>query len=523
MNFKLNLVLNAHLPYVRSPGKQILFEETWLFEAIDDTYLPLLRVFQRLENRKIPFKLTISLSPTLVTMLADKTLQARYRDYLERKIELGRKEIERTRGTREEDLARLYLDLFSKNREDFNDLYNGNILKGFQYFQKAGHLDIITSLAAYPFAPLYQAYPKNLLGQLKVAIENHYQYFGQEPSGLWLAENGYYPGLDGIIAKTRIKYIFLAAHGVLLGESRPQHGVLAPIRTPAGLIGFARHLGSSNDVWDKDYGYPADPVYRDFYRDIGYDLPMDYVGPYLYSGNNPSMTGYKYFRVTGKTNIKEYYDPQAALIKVKEHAGNFLYNRKLTVENLQKHGHHFEPIFTIPLDAELLGHWWFEGVSWLEELFIQASTIAQLEFIRPSDLDLDAKYQTLGPIYSSWGTGGFSEVWLDGSNDWVYRHSYRALDRFFELLRRFPDETGRRERALNQAAREIILAQASDWPMMIKTGATADYAKSRFRSHVLNFTNIYESLSGNKLDTEWLTNLEKQNGIFPHLDYRIFI
>lgn len=522
-NFKLNIVLNAHLPFVRHPEKDMFFEETWLFEAIDDTYLPLLRVFHCLEERNVPFKLTISLSPTLVSMLADRLLQDRYRKYVANKIELGRMELRRTQGSPEEPLARMYLDSFERNEREFNDLYGGNLLKGFAYFQKTGHLDIITSLATYCFAPLYQAYPKNILGQLRIAIENHYQYFGQEPVGLWLAENGYYPGLDNLIAKTRIRFVFLAAHGVLLGEPRPNFGVLAPIRTPAGLVGFGRHLGSSNDVWDKEYGYPADPVYREFYRDIGYDLPMDYVGPYLYSGENRSLTGYKYYRITGKTDQREYYDPRAAALKVKEHAGNFLYNRKLAVEKLAKAGHHFEPIFTIPLDAELLGHWWFEGVQWLEELFLQAQDMDAVSFVRPTDLDLDADYQTVAPMFSSWGTGGFAEVWLDGSNDWIYRHSYRALDRFFELLRRFPNETGRRERALNQAAREILLAQSSDWPMMIKTGVTQDYARSRIQEHLTNFLTLYDSLSGNHLKTEWLTSLEKKNNIFPRLDYRVFL
>jgi 1,4-alpha-glucan branching enzyme len=522
MNFKLNLVLNAHLPFVRHPEANMFFEETWLFEAIDETYLPLLRVFHRLEEKNIPFKLTMSLSPTLVSMLADKLLQERYRRYLDNKIELGRKEIQRTKGTVEQQLAQMYLDQFEQNKHDFNEIYVGNILKGFQYFQKSGHLDLITSLASYPFAPLYQAYPKNIRGQLQLAIETHYQYFGSEPAGIWLAENGFYPGLDAIIAKTRIKFVFLAVHGVLLGEPRPNHGVLQPIRTPAGLVGFARHLASSNDVWDKDYGYPSDPVYREFYRDIGYDLPLDYIKPYLYSGDNPSSTGYKYYRITGKTNQKEYYNPEAALLKVKEHASNFLYNRRQTVERLQKAGHKFEPIFNIPLDAELFGHWWFEGVNWLEELFTQAQDMPQVEFVRPVDLALDASYQTVSPIFSSWGTGGFAEVWLDGANDWIYRHTYRVIDRFFELVRRFPDETGRRERALNQAAREMVLAQASDWPLMLKMGVTIDYAQRRIKEHISNFNQIYDSLSGNKLDTEWLTTLEKKNNIFPRLDYRIF-
>lgn len=520
---RLNIILNAHLPFVRHPDHERFFEETWLFEAIDDTYLPLLRALRRLEQDGIPFRLTMSFSPTLTAMLTDKLLQERYRRYLDVKIELGEKELVRTRGTVEEPLAALYLEIFRTNRREFDELYGGNILKGYLYFHKAGKLELITSLATYPFAPLYHSKPKNILAQILVAVESHYQVFGHEPQGMWLADSGFYPGLDSLLAKAKIKFFNLAAHGLLLAEPRPLRGVLAPVRTPAGLVAFGRHLGSSNDVWDKEYGYPADPVYRDFYRDIGYDLPMDYVGPYLYSGTNPSATGYKYYRVTGKTDNKAHYDHAEALRKVEEHASNFLYNRCQEADRLFRSGLEWVPVFNIPFDAELFGHWWYEGVAWLEQVFRQAARIPGLEWVTPVDLLAEDGYQTVAPIYSSWGTGGFSEVWLDGANDWIYRHTHRAIDRLLELVKRFPNESGRRERALNQALRELLLAQASDWPLMLKTGVTADYARNRVCEHIQNFNTIYESLSGNTLETEWLTTLEKRNNIFPALDYRILV
>lgn len=521
--FRLNFLLNAHLPFVRHPEYPVFFEETWLFEAMDETYLPLLRVFHQLEEEGVDFRLTMSFSPTLTAMLTDRVLQERYRGHVEMHIELGEKEVARTQGTPEEPLAAMYLDLYRRNLEDFSEVYQGNILKGYQYFQKQGKLEIATTLATHAFAPLYQDYASNVRAQVQAAVDSHYHIFNVEPTGIWLPEAAYYPGLDSLLARSRLQYFYLSAHGALLSDQRPERGVFAPVKTPAGIAAFPRHLSSSNDVWKKENGYPADPAYRDFYRDIGYDLPMEYVGPYLPSGDNRSSTGFKYFRVTGPTDQKEHYDPAAASQKVREHAQNYIYNRQKTADRLTKAGYDWNPVFTIPFDAELFGHWWFEGPQWIGEVLRQAAAQPHIQLVTPPMvLESEAPKQTIAPPFSSWGTKGYAEVWLDGSNDWVYRHIHRCIQRLQDLARRFPNESGRKERALNQAAREVLLAQASDWPMMIKLGTTGDYARRRVVGHIANFNRIYETISSNHIDTEWLTSLEKRDNIFPHLDYRQF-
>jgi 1,4-alpha-glucan branching enzyme len=126
------------------------------------------------------------------------------------------------------------------------------------------------------------------------------------------------------------------------------------------------------------------------------------------------------------------------------------------------------------------------------------------------------------PAYSSAGFNGYGETWLDVSNDWMYRHLFRALERMIELAERFPDDSGLKERALNQAAREILLAQSSDWPGMLYRQESTDLARSGIEDALRNFTTIYEALGSNYLSTEWLTNLEKRHNIFPHINYRIF-
>jgi 1,4-alpha-glucan branching enzyme len=235
-------------------------------------------------------------------------------------------------------------------------------------------------------------------------------------------------------------------------------------------------------------------------------------------------TGFKYHAVTGPTDQKVLYDPDKALARVKEHAQNFLYNRGQHATRIAEAGLEATPLIVCPFDAELFGHWWFEGVSWLDSFFRQAAAPgAGVNLVSPSDVAASgASFQPNQLAFSSWATGGYAEAWLDGSNDWIYRHTFKAIERMVELVGRFPDGTGRKQRALNQAAREVLLSQALDWPLIIKSGTTVGYAERRVKEHIANFTRIYESLSSNTMDTEWLTTLEKRNNLFPDLDYKVF-
>ena len=131
-------------------------------------------------------------------------------------------------------------------------------------------------------------------------------------------------------------------------------------------------------------------------------------------------------------------------------------------------------------------------------------------------------FQTLTPEFSSWGSNGYAETWLDASNDWMYRHTMRALERMVEIAERFPDSTSLKERALNQAAREILLVLASDWSKMLYKQECADYARNCIESSLRNFTTIYEALGSNYISTEWLTQLERRHNIFPNINYRVF-
>ncbi|HEY9054186.1 MAG TPA: 1,4-alpha-glucan branching protein domain-containing protein [Rectinemataceae bacterium] len=523
----LALVLNAHLPFVRKPEHESFFEERWLFEAISETYLPLLRLFRKLDTEGIPFKLSLSISPTLLSMLMDKLLMERYASYLDLQLELSAKEKRRL----ENDpvffpLSKLYHDLNARNKEDFDVLYGRNIVGGFDYFYKRGRIELLTSGATHAFLPLYQDAPQAVRAQIEMAIVMHRSVFGKNPQGFWLPQMGWYPGLGDLLRDYNLRYTIVTTRGALLGKPTPFYGSFSPIRDKRGLDIFIRDAGATKAVWSETEGYPADPVYRDFYRDIGYDLPVSYVGPYLAPGVERGFTGFKYWAVTGHTDQKRPYEPLAAAAKANEHAHAFLKERKSAARAASYWMQDRSPLIVCPYDAELFGHWWFEGPQFLEALFRAAARkreADELQLVTLSEyLRSHPDSPESEPEFSSWGEGGYAEVWLDGSNDWVHRHSHQAIERMMELAERFPNESGLRERILNQGAREALLTMSSDWPLLLRSGKSASFARRQIEESVGNFTRIYEMLCANTVETEWLTSLEKKDNLFPDINYRIF-
>ena len=524
----LMMVLHAHLPFVRHPEYPRFLEEIWLFEAISETYLPLLRMLDRLAADDVPVNLCMSVSPTLASMLMDEVLQRRYLEHVDRLIALGEREVERSASSPEiEPLARMYRNFFRQARHDFTETYGCDLIGQFARHEREGRIELISTFATHPYMPLYQHCDENAAAQLKVALDTHRSLFGRAPSGFWLPECGYYPELEKVLADAGIRFFFTASHGLLFADTRPRYGVYSPVLCPNGVYAFGREVASTNAVWSNTDGYPGDPDYRDFYRDIGHDLPQDYLDQSLQFDDIRTNTGFKYHAITGQTDDKRIYSPEAAGRKIESHSDNFLFQQ---TRQCRRVGGHMDrlPVIVSPFDAELFGHWWFEGVQWLEALYRRMATATRkgedrVEPVTPSEyLAHYPDAQTLQPVFSSWGNKGYSEVWLDGSNDWIYRHTHKAIERMIDLVDRYPAETGLKRRALNQAAREVLLSQASDWPFIMRSGTTVTYAVRRVKEHISNFTHIYDSLSKGVISTEWLTRVERRNNIFPDIDYRIF-
>lgn len=518
----LALVLHGHLPFVRHPEHEQFLEEDWLFEAITETYIPLLRVFEGLVRDRVDFRLCMSLTPTLVSMLTDPLLQERYVRHISKLITLSEGEVQRTAGQPAfHDLACMYLGLFRETREFFVSTCNGNLVAAFKRFQDLGKIEIITCAATHAFLPLMPN-QRAVRAQIMTAVEFHARHFGREPRGIWLPECGYYEGLDTILAEAGLRYFFTDSHGIFHATPRPRYGVYAPVFCPSGVAAFGRDLESSRQVWSSVEGYPGDYDYRDFYRDAGFDLDYDIVRPFLHPDGARVSLGIKYHRITGPTDKKAPYVRSRALRKVAEHAANFLQSRMEQVQWLTGLFDDRKPLMVAPYDAELFGHWWFEGPDWLDALLRKIAQDRETLFLTTPDEYLQEfpRCQIATPSPSSWGQEGYAAVWLDRSNDWIYRHLHMAADRMVELAQTHPDADDLTERALKQAARELMLAQSSDWAFIMKTGSHAEYAVKRTNGHLLRFTRLYNDIRGNTVDESWLRTIEYVDNIFPEIDHR---
>lgn len=519
------LLLHSHLPLVRHPEHEQFLEERWLFEAISETYLPLVRMMSRLDKESIPFPMAMSFSPTLSFMLQDELLMERYIRYLDRNIELAEKELDRTSGDpRFAPLSEYYFRRYTTDRAEIRDEYGGNLVKSFAFYAKKGQLELLASAATHAFLPNYRNYPELIRLQIELGIETHISDFGCPPRGFWLPECGYYEGLDSFLKSAGIRYFVGAAHGVLFGEPTPRSGTYRPLETPAGITVFPRDVYTAAWVWSSEHGYPAHSAYRDFYRDIGHDLPLDYVRPYIHDEAIRIDTGFKYHAITGKEDDKDPYDLTVGKRTAAEHAADYFERQREHTRRIDE-VLGAQSVITSPFDTELFGHWWFEGPIWLEELFRiahrESHTDTGYAMTTPSRyLEDFGRGSTVSPTFSSWGSHGYAEVWLDGSNDWIYRHTHNAIERMGELVARFPDQEGLKRRALNQAAREVLLAMASDWPFILNAQTVVPYANRRVKEHLANFTRVYDELSQRSMGTGWLTVLEKKHPLFPELDYR---
>jgi 1,4-alpha-glucan branching enzyme len=520
----LMLVLHAHLPYVRHPEHDEFLEEDWLFEAMLETYIPLLQVYDRLVRDGIAFNITMTLTPPLCEMLSDSLLVSRFDRHLTKLERLTHKELRRTRHTPLEACAQFYAQWVRAARATFEQ-WQRNLVAGFRHFQDTGQLEIITCSGTHCLLPLC-ATPAAARAHVRMAVRNYQKHFGRPPRGIWLAECAYTEGVEEYLADSGIRYFFLDTHGILFGEPRPRFGNFAPVFCPNGVAAFARDIESSKQVWSSEVGYPGDVDYREFYRDLGFDADEDYIRPFLHADGRRRNLGIKYHRITGKVALhaKELYDPAVARERAAEHAGNFLFNR----QHQTKHLHDVlgrPPVIVAPYDAELYGHWWFEG-PWFIEFLLRKIACDQRDIatITPGAyLELFPANQVVQPCASTWGDKGYYEVWLNGGNDWIYRHLHAAEEFLLDLIRRFKDRTALYDRALNQAARELMLAQSSDWAFIMTTGTTVPYAEKRTRDHIHNFYGLYLQLMEDRLETAWLAHLEQHNSIFPEMDYHIYL
>jgi 1,4-alpha-glucan branching enzyme len=260
-------------------------------------------------------------------------------------------------------------------------------------------------------------------------------------------------------------------------------------------------------VWSADWGYPGDFQYREFHKKDG-------------------VSGLQYWKVTGAKvdlGLKEFYDPYHASLRAQEHARHFseLVERTL-VEFYEQNGR--QGIISANYDTELFGHWWFEGVDWLKQVLQRLSASEMVELTTASEFLAGAPpEESLDLPEGSWGAGGNHFTWRNVDTDWMWPRIHACERKMEELAARFHDiPAGPVKAALDQAARELLLLESSDWPFLVTTGQAREYATRRFTEHIERFEELACMAESGDVNRLRLEEFQEKDRLFPGLDYRLF-
>lgn len=523
-----SLILHAHLPFVRHPEYPEFLEEDWLYEAITEVYLPIIFILQNLHEAGAKPRLAINVSPPLCEMLADELLRTRYTAHLENLIELAEKEVVRTQ---KEDqayfpAARMYAENLNASYNLWQNVYHQDLISAFRQLSDEGVVEIITCGATHGFLPLISTYEAKR-AQIEVAVNNYKKHFGKQPRGIWLPECAYEPGIEHLLKANGIEYFISDTHAILYGDPRPRFGVHAPVICQNGTAVFARDVETSQQVWSAEVGYPGNQVYREFYRDIGWDLPFEYLKPHLHSDGNRRHLGIKYHRITGTDvpqQLKQPYIPELARKKAAEDAGHFIDQRIKQAYKLRETFEGHPPLVVSPYDAELYGHWWFEGPQFIDfffkKLHFDQDAIAA---VTPGDfLDSGLPIQRQQPTASSWGESGYYKVWINDRNSWMYPYQHDAEKKMTAAANEFYGDDETKTAILDQMARELLLAESSDWAFQIYQGTTVEYSSRRFQSHIQRFDLLYQMYKSGEFNKALFDEIAGRDNIFQELSYKIY-
>lgn len=507
-------LLHFHLPFVWG-HERWPFGEEWLFEAVLGSYLPLSRSLKRLSDKGVAPNIALSFTPVLLEQLIKPEFKNSFCDYLKERIRLYKTDEENASENNIKELSRFYQERINGLQEYYLKDLKGEILRDFQLLAQNGQIELMTSSATHAFLPLLSQ-EDSVRMQIKIAKKVFTRIFGFEPAGFWLPECGFRgkkqlgnklsPSLDKILEDYGFKFTFLETHALggeyfdgknslPTGENfySPEECLQAYKFLDSKVYFFLRHPRFSYQVWSGDWGYPGDFYYREFHK-------------------RKATSGAQYWRVTdakGDLGTKEFYQPEVAKERVFSHVDHFaaIIDKALALYNSQTGK---EGVIVTPFDAELFGHWWYEGVDWLENLLEKLSVSEKIKVKTPSDYLRENHFWKLGnPIYSSWGYGGGDEVWKNEETNWMWKKIYEAEDNFFHG---YQDK----DRINFQLKRELLLLQASDWEFLITTKQAYDYAVRRFSAHDRNF-NLLLKL-GDKILTSQeeliLKEIEEKDKIF---------
>lgn len=495
----LAIVLHAHLPWVRHPEHDRFLEEYWLFEAVAECYLPLLGLLRGWDRDGVEWGLNLGITPTLAAMWADPLLRSRTGRYLDERRELAGIECERTALVPElQAVARFHQAFYDRSWEEWNAC-GGDLIGAFAAWARTGRLELLGGPATHPILPLLAGEPGSLRAQLRLGLREHERHFGHRPPGLWLPECAWSPTIDRLLCDEGFHHGVLETQALLGGTPPPPAAIFLPVRTPGGITFFGRDPLSARQVWSRQGGYPGDPRYREFHRDLADEAEWESVSRFLPGAGVRYPSGLKYHRVTGGDHDKRVYHRGSALQAVAEHAAHFLAQRRRQLQEARA-GLTHPPVLVAPYDAELFGHWWFEGPEFLDLVMRGASGAG----IRPETLsrlsESDAPAWRSQPAESSWGAGGHLGVWLHPDNADLQPRLRSAGARMVAMVRKAMESSGPcrgpMQDHVSKAGRELLLAQASDWPFLIRMGTAARYARQRAEGHLAAFEDAAQAVLG---------------------------
>lgn len=588
----LALVLHAHLPYVLGHGRWPHGAE-WLYEAACETYIPLLNALNRLSGQGKKAGFTIGLTPILCEMLASGVFKRELKDYIQQRIGAAEEDRSRFLEAGEDEKARLAHDwviFYETLLHDFSVTYDEDLLEAFKRFQNHGQIEIIASSATHAYLPLIGT-DTGVSAQVKQGLERYESFFGSKPKGMWLPECGYRPaspspslmgdngcspyrkGIEEILAENNIDYFFLDTHllgggkpldentvdllegiapsdndshevqkfddfcycpsfGLTRGESEPRETALTAPPQQGGskadhlaphfagspfsrqVCAFlAREPAVSMQVWSRDHGYPGDGDYLEFHK-------------------KDSSSGLRYWKVTDRAaglDAKEIYGSQAASAKTRAHAAHFVsLVSSLLTDYYERTG---QPgVLTAPFDAELFGHWWFEGVKWLETVAELLAEETRIQLAHPRDILKRVRPETTLMLpEGSWGQGGCHTMWYNRETAWMWQSIHKAEGAFREALNNRRPASPLCERILRQMGRELLLLQASDWQFLVTTRTAREYAESRFLGHEENFLWLQKMVQQSSEDEgltpedlERLRAIEEKDPVFDSINLSWF-
>ena len=536
--------LHSHLPYVLNHGRWPHGSD-WICEAALDTYLPLLEVLRDLAAVAVPAPVTIGFTPVLANQLISPTFVSEMEIFFDQRIKACDEAPASLAVTGDAHLLPLvgfWRERLTRLRKLFQDI-DQNLIGAFRQLEDAGRIEIIGSAATHGYLPLL-ARDESIRLQLAVGVSEHVRIFGRSPKGCWLPECAYRPrgpwepwptaprtgmrrGIEEHLGDAGFQYFFVDAHLAAAGRPLGLSGDPAgdpivhtpgrpsppsePLRSPyrayrvahAAVAAYVRDPKASMQVWSRFEGYPGDEWYMEFHK-------MRWPG------------GLKLWRVTGPEvdlGQKQPYNPEAAAARARDHANHFAHLLEgVAADQAQNR----ESVVVAPFDTELFGHWWFEGPAFLGDVYraVQGKPAVQ-PATGSGHLQSHPPRAAIRLPWGSWGANGDSSMWLSDQTAWTWERLWPLEQSFWDVAPGALALPAARP-VLAQAARELLLAQSSDWQFIISTGAAADYAEKRFRQHCADAETLIAALGHNRggdleASASLAEELYQRDNVFPDL------